>query len=284
MFGRRLKLLILPLSWLFVTFLSSCQKDDIDAEVLEEFEGSNVTPEVLYTTNGDLSIRYIRVNDDPDKPTIIFVHGAPGGADNYYEYLKDPALIDSFNLITIDRLGYGGSNRGEAEPSIQKQAESVYPILDELLLDSQSVVLLGHSYGGPVIARIAMDRPDDVDGLLFLAPAIDPKNEKFEWAGKLGCSVPTKWLTPKDMETAAVEKSNHVNELEEMLDDWVKITCQVTYVHGDDDGIVPFANYAFAKEKLAHTDMKMVAIEDGNHFIPFQEQEMVKEFLFELAH
>ena len=279
---RRFKILFIPVVWLAVTMITSCQKDDIDAEVLEEFEGSDVIPDVLYTSNGDLSIRYVRVNNDPEKPTIIFIHGAPGGGDNYYEYLKDPQLIDTFNLITIDRLGYGGSNRGEAEPSIELQAESVYPIIDEILADSQPIILLGHSYGGPVIAKIAMERPDDVQGLLFLAPAIDPENEKFEWAGKLGCSVPTKWLTPKDMETASVEKTNHAKELELMLDDWGLITCDVIYVHGDKDGIVPFENYAFAESKLAHTDLKMVAIEDGNHFIPFQEQEMVKEFLFEL--
>ena len=211
------------------------------------------------------------------------MHGSPGGGDNYYEYLKDNSLIESFNLITIDRLGYGGSNRGEAEPSVQKQAESLYPILDELLVDSQPIILVGHSYGGPIIAKIAIERPKDIHGLLFLAPAIDPKHEKFEWAGKLGCSVPTKWVTPKDMETAAVEKTNHVAELEKMKDDWYKIQASVTYAHGDSDGIVPYENFAFAADKLAHVSPNMITLFGGNHFIPFQEQEEVKKWLRQLA-
>jgi alpha/beta superfamily hydrolase len=121
--------------------------------------------------------------------------------------------------------------------------------LDDLAIDSQPIILIGHSFGGLVIAKIAIDRPDDIHGLLFLAPATDPMNEKFEWAGKLGCS---KWVTPKDMETVAVEKTNHVAELEKMEDDWHKIQAKVTYAHGDSDGIVLFENFAFAKEKLAH--------------------------------
>lgn len=261
----------------------SCNKEDENADVLEAFEDSGITPEIHFTNGSTRSIRYISVYNDPSRPTVIFIHGAPGGADNYYDYLKDPEMMDSFNLITIDRPGYGGSGRGEAEFSIQAQAECVYPILDELLRDSQPIVLAGHSYGGPIIAKIAMERPKDIHGLLFMAPAIDPDNEKFEWAGKLGCSVPTKWITPKDMETAAVEKTNHVEELKLMLDDWPKIEAKVTYVHGDNDGIVPFENYAFAEEKLAHTNPTMIAQKDGNHFIPFQQQEQVKEWLLELA-
>lgn len=94
-------------------------KKDIDADALAEFEDSSVMPELRYTDNGDLSIRYLEIRSaSAEKPTIIFIHGAPGGGDNYYDYLKNPSLIDSFNLITIDRLGYGGSNRGVAEPSI----------------------------------------------------------------------------------------------------------------------------------------------------------------------
>jgi len=264
--------------------LLSCGKKDIDAEALAEFEDSSVVPELLYTSNGDLSIRYLQVRSDSAlRPTVIFVHGAPGGADNYYDYLKDNELLGSLNLITIDRLGYGGSGRGNPEPSIAKQAESIYPIIDELLADSQPIILSGHSYGGPIIAQLAMDRPEDISGLLFLAPAIDPENEKFKWAGKLGCSVPTKWITPKDMETAAVEKTNHTSELELMLDDWDKIEAEIIYVHGDKDRIVPYENYAFAEKKLKHANPNMVTLYGGNHFIPFERQDDVKRWLFDLA-
>lgn len=262
----------------------SCSKDDIDAATLKEFEGSDIQPEILRTNNGELSIRYITIREaGPDKPIVIFVHGAPGGLDNYYDYFKDQTFIRDFNVVAIDRLGYGGSNRGKAEPSVERQAESVYPIIDMALSDSQPVILVGHSFGGPIIAKIAMERPNDITGLIFLAPAIDPELEKFEWAGKLGCSVPTKWVTPKDMETAAVEKTNHVAELRKLDGDWKKIKCRTIYAHGTSDGIVPYENMRFAELKLAHVGINLVTIHKGNHFIPFQKPDLVMRFARDLT-
>lgn len=276
--------LIVPASLVAVCLFvlsGSCGKDDLNQDVRDAFDGSSVVPSIEYSSE---NVRYVAVREaGPDKPSIIFVHGAPGSGDAYYDYLMDDELVGAFNMFTVDRLGYGASERGNAEPSIEVQALSILPIVELLLLDSQAIILVGHSYGGPIIAKMAMLRPNDVDGLLFLAPAIDPNCEKFVWAGKLGCSWPTKYLTPRDMEVAAVEKSNHEAELFKMENDWSLIPSKVVYVHGTKDGIVPYENYDFAKKKLAHTDMNMVTIDGGNHFIPFQRQELVKGFLFDLA-
>jgi pimeloyl-ACP methyl ester carboxylesterase len=263
--------------------LYSCEKDDIDASMNDAFDGSGVAPEILHTA-GDLSIRYIAVrNAGKDKPTVIFVHGATGSSGDYYDYLKDTEFGKSINMIAVDRLGYGGSNRGKAEPSMEKQAASLFPILDELAADSQPIIFLGHPFGGPVIAKIAMDRPNDIDGLLFLAPAIDPDCEKFLLAGRLGCSIPGKWITGKSMEVAAEEKVSHPSELKKMVDDWHKIQSKVIYVHGSKDGLVPYENFAFAEKKLAHVNPNMVTIDGGNHFIPFQKQNKVKAWILTLA-
>ncbi len=101
-------------------------KKDIDADALAEFEDSSVTAQLRHTDNGDLSIRYLEIRSaNAEKPTIIFIHNPPGGSDNYYDYLKNPLLIDSFNLIITDRLGYGGSMSGVAEPSINKYTSEI---------------------------------------------------------------------------------------------------------------------------------------------------------------
>ncbi len=55
----------------------------------------------------------------------------------------------------------------------------------------------------------------------------------------------------------------------------------MTYAHGD--GIVPFENFAFAKEKSACMTPNMITLDGGNHFISFQEQGEVMEWLRELA-
>ncbi len=50
------------------------------------------------------------------------------------------------------------------------------PILE--LVVNQKTILVGHSLGGPVIARTAMDYPDLVDGLILVGGSIDPEMEK----------------------------------------------------------------------------------------------------------
>ena len=265
---------------IMLAFGFSCEKEDLDQEVKTAFSDTSIEPTIEFTGN---DLRYVAVREaGPDAPTIVFVHGAPGSGDAFYDYLKDPELATAFNMITVDRLGYGASKPGNAEPSIKAQALSIMPIIDQIRLDGQPIILVGHSYGGPIIAELGMLHPDEIDGLLFLAPAIDPNCEKYVWAGKLGCSWPTKWVTPEGMEVAAVEKSNHEKELELMENDWSLIQSKVIYVHGTSDGIVPYENYDFAKKKLAHTDLNLVTIDGGNHFIPFQKQELVKRFLFDL--
>ena len=47
--------------------------------------------------------------------------------------------------------------------------------------EHERIMLIGHSLGGPVIARMAMDYPDAYQGLIFVAASIDPEMEKEEW-------------------------------------------------------------------------------------------------------
>ncbi len=83
-------------------------------------------------------------------------------------------------LVSVDRLGFGRSTPGKVETSLRKQAESLVPLLRSLAGPGKPI-LVGHSYGGPVIAKIAMDHPELVGGLVMVAPSIDPGLEKLRW-------------------------------------------------------------------------------------------------------
>ncbi|HEX5170114.1 MAG TPA: alpha/beta hydrolase, partial [Cyclobacteriaceae bacterium] len=67
-------------------------------------------------------INYVRTGSD-QKPLILFVHGSPGSLSAFIHFLADSALLKQFMLISTDRAGFGYSNFGFAEPSINKQAE-----------------------------------------------------------------------------------------------------------------------------------------------------------------
>ena len=116
---------------------------------------------------GFREIHYVKAGDD-SKPLVLFVHGSPGSLSAFIDFLTDTALLPKATLITTDRPGFGYSNFGNGERSLQKQAEALKPILEEYK-KNKPVILIGHSLGGPLIARMAMDYPELVDGLVEIS-------------------------------------------------------------------------------------------------------------------
>ena len=251
-----------------------------DSKLEKEFKESEAKPEVKFVANNGRSLRYIEVDHgESTAPAFIFVHGAPGGADAFFEYLKDSSLFSHALMISVDRLGYAGSAEGGAEPSIIMQAEAIEPLVQEFSDQGRKVYLIGHSYGGPVIARLAMSMGDRVEGIMMLAPAIDPQNEKQFWFARLGIVAPTKWITPKAMQIAAYEKLRHVESLIEIEDRWNEISCEVIHMHGDRDMLVPSINLAYSQKMLTSADYKPIVLNGENHFLPWTQQDRIKALL-----
>lgn len=216
------------------------------------------------------------VGDNDSLPLVIFVHGSPGGWDAFAHYLADEELQQTCRMVSVDRLGYGGSNQGKPEMSLAKQAAILKPIIAEKR-KNQEVILVGHSYGGPTIARFAMDFPDMVDGLVFLAPSIDPTQEKVKWYQKVGAWKAIRWLLPNWLDVCNREILPLEKELTEMLPLWKNITCPVLFLHGKKDMLVPYQNAVFAQKQLAHVPFHLTTFPEENHFIVWTQFEEVKK-------
>ena len=122
-------------------------------------------------------VHFIEVTEDNSKPLIIFIHGSPGTWRAWIKYLKDPQLQRMAHMIAVDRPGYGGSGKGQVETSLVQQALDIAPLLDKAS-PGQRVLVVGHSFGGPVAARLAMDYGDKITDILILAGSIDPDQER----------------------------------------------------------------------------------------------------------
>jgi proline iminopeptidase len=91
----------------------------------------------------------------------------PGGPGVDSTYLHIPALEQRFTVVYIDPLGTGSSSQlpaGQAY-SVERDAEVVETVRAKLDLDH--VCLIGHSYGGFVVLKYAVEHPDRVRGLLL---------------------------------------------------------------------------------------------------------------------
>ena len=275
------KRILIPLFIVIVLFaFNSCATfRKSDKKVYKEFKKENITPTIYREKFEGKTVRYIASKSiDSLIPTIIFIHGAPGSSDNFFKHLQDKELSAKANLITVDRLGYGYSDYGNSETSIDKQAESIYTIIQKHGL--KNVVLLSWSYGGPIVGKMAVKYPE-VKHIFMIAPAISPDDEKFFGIGKLVHWKSTRWIFSKAFRVSDDEKSTHVDELTKMENDWKNIRIPIHYYHGKKDWIVPYENMNFIKKNASETLLTAKTFEKGNHFIIFKNYELIKEDLLE---
>jgi len=231
---------------------------------------------------GKRFMNYIEVGDD-SLPLVIFVHGSPGSLDAFLDFLADTTLLKKAHLISVDRPGFGESNFGNAEPSLKKQAALLKPIL-ETHKNQRPIILVGHSLGGPVIARMAMDYPELVDGLVFVAGSIDPDLEPHEWFRAPLATPFLSWMIPRGIRASNDEIYKLKPELQEMLPLWSTIKAPVIFIQGGADQLVDPGNADFAKKKMTGTTVKLVLKEDMNHFVPWSHPYLIKEAILQLIH
>ncbi len=230
-------------------------------------------------------IHAVAVSSSDDLPLLMMAHGSPGSADAYLSYLADTNLSKVARLVAFDRPGFGyTSGFGKPEPSQAVQAAALKSVADTLA-PGQKVWLLGHSLGGAVIARFAMDYPERTAGLVIVAGSIDPKQERHPWWEKVVDAAPVRWLTPKSLWTSNAEIIPLEKELEAMIPFWERITCPVRIIHASNDQLVPVANAEFAQKALLNCpDIKIEILPKGNHFILWSRQDVVRAALLDIIH
>ena len=117
-----------------------------DRKILSNFKKEGLQAQVNTFIFEDKTLRYVLSKEfNKELSTVLFIHGAPGSNSDYEDYLTDKDLNQKANLISVDRLGYGYSDFGNAQTSIQKQAQSIQKLMDSL--DTPNIILVGWSFG-----------------------------------------------------------------------------------------------------------------------------------------
>lgn len=208
-----------------------------------------------YLEGPSRKIRYLQIGEDPDKPMVVFIHGSPSSSSFWANMMKDSALRAEANLLAIDRPGYGGSGLGQPMISVKEQAENVADIIRRRRPGKDKrVVLHGSSYGGTISARIAMDYPEEVDGVLLQSSSTAPREEFTYWVSYPSNHWSLRWLMPKSIRTVNTEKLTHQPQLEAMTEGWKDITAQVVIVHGTADWLIYPPNAYYSCDKLVNAE------------------------------
>jgi pimeloyl-ACP methyl ester carboxylesterase len=212
---------------------------------------------------------------DPLKRPLLFVHGSPGSWEGWAHFLLDPSLKENFQVIAVDRPGFGGSNPGESERSLQKQADLIIEVL-KINKSGLPAILVGHSYGGPVVAKMAMSYPKQVAGVIFVASSVAPDLEKTKWYQYPADWWPIRDLIPSPLKVCNQEIFALKDELKAMMPLWKTFSAKVVTIQGEDDDLVPVGNQDFL---LTMLDPKLIVkvdrIEGLNHFIPWKRPDLI---------
>ena len=121
----------------------------------------------------DAPVHVIRAGDSG--PPVLMIHGASANAREFTTTLA-PRLEDDFRVLMADRPGHGYSGRPEGSETLGVQAAQMAGAL-KALAPGEKAVVVGHSFGGSVALRVALDHPDLVSGLVLLAPTT------HDWGG-----------------------------------------------------------------------------------------------------
>ena len=148
---------------------------DIDAFV-EKFQADFTTqaaavretaPEPQTVQLGDRTIRYLETGIGNSGTPVLLIHGFSGDLNNWM--FTQPALSEIHRVIALDLPGHGGSSKHVGNADVATFANILCDFLSALGIAKPHLV--GHSLGGAVALRAALDDPGRAASLTLIAPA-----------------------------------------------------------------------------------------------------------------
>lgn len=250
-----------------------------NTEIKGVFEKYNNTATFSTLALQGRQIRFAE-SGNPAGPVVLFVHGSPGSLSDFLHTLNSKSLQQQAHLISVDRPGFGESDFGRGEPSLQRQAELLKPIVAKFK-QGKRLILVGHSLGGPVIARMAMDYPELIDGLVFVAASVDPNLEPPNWWRAPFATPFFRWMLPRSIRASNDEIYPLRKELTAMSTQWKKINCPAIVVQGTRDSLVPHLNALYISDKMG--PKAEIRYEDGmDHFVPWSHPHLIEQAVLRL--
>jgi pimeloyl-ACP methyl ester carboxylesterase len=250
------------------------------------FEPAIATPEMAaealasrWTESAGIRIHYVAAGLERG-PAVAFVHGSPGTWEAWRGFLKDPDLRRRARLLALDRPGFGGSARGRAEPSLERQAAAIAAVLDAERVSGAIVV--GHSLGGPIAARLALDRPALARGLALVAPSIDPELEGRRWFNVAGSWRVVQWFLPVDWTTSNREIWWLRRELELLAPGLESLAAPTIVIQGGRDDLVDPANADYVERRFRSAPLEIRRLPDAGHFVVWEDPAPIRRAIEEL--
>jgi pimeloyl-ACP methyl ester carboxylesterase len=89
-----------------------------------------------------------------------------------------PVFEKKYRVVTLDLAGHGNSGQSRKIYSVESFGQDVKAVMEKL--DAKNVILVGHSFGGEIVATAASLEPNRVIGII----GVDTLQNVEEWYSK----------------------------------------------------------------------------------------------------
>jgi uncharacterized protein len=230
--------------------------------------------DILYSNDRKRFLTYHKYNSTKKKaPFVIFHHGLMSNMDGSKAmWLENHCIKKDYSFIRFDNFGHGSASGKFSDQTITDWLFGLNLIIDHLA--AQPVILVGSSMGAWITMLAAINHPKNIVGMIGISSAPD-FSEELIWNN----------LTQKEkniMQSDGVcdvsgsdPDCNHIypisfdlikdgrNHL--LLNNKINISCPVHLLHGMQDKDVPPSISEKVFCRIAHDNVTMKLIKDGNH-------------------
>lgn len=239
------------------------------------------------TSFGDLA--YVTNDCHSKNKSLVFVHGSPGNHRDFFDYLSDSKLNETYCIILVDRLGYGDSEKTSSVADIFQQSNAISETLEWIYktenLNLNSKTYIGHSYGGPIaLLLFERDRSSSKSCILLASPLL-PQFEEVQFYNKILQNRFFQFFVSKEIQHSNDEMITLKSDLEKLnfklKSASEQMTGKIILVHGDGDWLVPISHTTEWNPKSENLFLRKIILEGENHFIPWTQKEKIKEIIKE---
>lgn len=133
-----------------------------------------------FVETGGTRLHYQELGRDNAGPVLVLIHGASSNLLDMRLALGE-RLAQRYRVILFDRPGFGWSDQS-VQPdasSPRLQADLVHEALATLGVGRR--IVIGHSWAGALVLAYALAYPQELDGVVALAPASHPWPGGISW-------------------------------------------------------------------------------------------------------
>ncbi len=209
-------------------------------------------------------LTYLYTETRHSRRPLIFIHGSPGDGSEWEKFLHYP---HEYSICAIDRPGFGMTY--QEKPNLEMDMVYLSDLMGILSVDAKPI-LVGHSLGAGIAARLAADFPGSIAGLVLVGGSLNPVLEKVRPVQKIFAHPALSWILTRSIRHSNDELMQYGDFLKNLKPRLRNIICSVSVVHAKDDRLVPFENVDYIVEQMTNAkEMHVMPLAHGGHFLNY---------------